>query len=101
MQVEQRTKPRRRRTSGGWWLRRLEEYNHRCAYCGQKFGTSRRRWGRVPIEYVPIKDHVLPKARRGSDHPDNIVPACFDCNVRKGTEIWEPVVHTRKARHGS
>lgn len=30
-------------------------------------------------------DHVVPKARGGSDHPDNLEPAHSDCNNYKGT----------------
>jgi hypothetical protein len=30
------------------------------------------------------KDHLTPSARGGSDLIDNIVPACIECNQRKG-----------------
>ena len=30
-------------------------------------------------------DHLVPKARHGSDDPSNLVAACRPCNSRKGT----------------
>lgn len=35
-----------------------------------------RQWGTV--------DHVVPRAKGGSDELDNLVLACHDCNCRKG-----------------
>lgn len=49
-----------------------------CVYCGRN----------MAIEYgkgVSVtRDHVVPRARGGEDHPDNIVGACYDCNQQKG-----------------
>lgn len=42
----------------------------RCAYC------------RGPATSV---DHVWSRSRGGSDHPNNLVPACRTCNATKGT----------------
>ena len=39
-----------------------------CAYCGH------------PWEHV---DHVLARSRGGSDEPENLVPACAECNLSK------------------
>ena len=33
---------------------------------------------------IATKDHLTPTCRGGSDSIDNIVPACFECNRRKG-----------------
>jgi hypothetical protein len=49
-----------------------------CVYCG------------APAEHV---DHVRPLARGGPEHPDNLVPACADCNLGKGSRLlteWHP-----------
>lgn len=42
-----------------------------CVYCGGPATTH---------------DHILPRALPygGSDHPDNVVPACLSCNTAKG-----------------
>ena len=36
-----------------------------------------------PFEHV---DHVIPRSQGGPDEPWNLVPACADCNLRKGTK---------------
>lgn len=64
------------------WLPILEAFGHRCAYCGR---------GDVPLE----KDHRIAVTRGGTDDPDNLVPACKPCNVRKYNhppEDWPLVV---------
>lgn len=43
-----------------------------CRYCG-------RRAPEVRLEC----DHALPKSRGGSDHPVNLVTACYACNRGK------------------
>ena len=62
---------------------------NRCQYCGKRFATSELSL-----------DHVVPRSRGGRTTWDNIVCACFTCNVRKGgrtpaeagvTLITEPV----------
>lgn len=52
------------------WQAILSIYGHRCVYCGGK-----RRLG---------QDHIVPLAKGGTHSPDNVVPACLSCNVRKG-----------------
>lgn len=49
----------------------LELTGRKCAYCG-KGGR------RLEVE------HIVPKARGGSDRPDNLTMACRDCNEKKG-----------------
>lgn len=50
-------------------------HGHRCFYCGK-------------ISNKLSKDHVIPVAFGGSNTIDNIVPACMDCNRRKGTKLY-------------
>ena len=44
----------------------------KCQYCG-----------RVPPEIILELDHIEPRANGGTDHIDNLITACFDCNRGK------------------
>jgi len=50
------------------WIRLLNRYDGRCAYCG---------------EPATARDHVFPLTRGGTDTIGNILPACTHCNVSK------------------
>ncbi|MEO8953607.1 MAG: RNA-guided endonuclease IscB [Ktedonobacteraceae bacterium] len=58
----------------------LAKWKRRCAYCG---ATG------VPLQL----EHILPKARGGSDRVSNLTLACKPCNVRKGTQTAEEFGH--------
>ena len=45
-------------------------YGKACVYCGSK-------------ENLTV-DHLLPRSKFGSSHDINVVPACSQCNLRKG-----------------
>lgn len=49
----------------------LEKWRRTCAYCGAR---------NVPLNI----DHIVPKARGGSDRVSNLTLACVDCNQVKG-----------------
>ena len=49
----------------------LEKWGHACFYCGERD---------APFEV----DHIVPKARGGSDRVSNLTIACHDCNQAKG-----------------
>lgn len=51
----------------------LERWGRRCAYCGKQG---------VPLQV----EHIVPRARGGSDRISNLTLACEDCNTRKGTQ---------------
>ncbi len=52
------------------WRQSLHQLtDHHCIYCGD------------PSESI---DHVVPKSRGGLSVTENCVPACLDCNGRKG-----------------
>lgn len=51
----------------------LEKWGRRCGYCG---ATN------TPLQI----DHVVPKAREGSDRVSNLVLACEACNLHKGNQ---------------
>lgn len=47
-----------------------------CVYCGR----------RAPEATLEI-DHIKPKSKGGSNHPENYATACRECNVGKGDAI--------------
>lgn len=49
----------------------LERDGYRCHWCGQAANTV---------------DHLIPRARGGTDDPANLVAACGTCNSRRGAE---------------
>lgn len=51
----------------------LEKFGRKCVYCG--------------AENVPLNiDHVVPKARGGSNRVSNLVLSCVDCNQKKDAQ---------------
>lgn len=55
---------------------RLMQQNPRCFYC-----QSPVDWDGATL------DHVLPKAKGGTDAIENLVLACRKCNQAKGSEV--------------
>ena len=51
----------------------LEKFERTCVYCGAKG---------VPLQV----EHVIPRARGGSDRVSNLVLACAECNQAKGAQ---------------
>lgn len=58
----------------------LEKWGRKCSYCGKKD---------VPLEV----EHIIPRARGGSDCVSNLALACNPCNVAKGTQTAEEFGH--------
>jgi len=55
------------------WRELLNQYDNLCAYCG--------------TDDAPLGvEHKTPLSRGGENSKANIVPACSDCNLRKGTK---------------
>ena len=50
----------------------LEKWGHKCAYCKKK---------NIPLEV----EHMIPRARGGSNRIPNLTIACHECNQKKGT----------------
>lgn len=50
----------------------LEKFNRKCIYCGKKD---------VPLEI----EHIIPKAKGGTNRIDNLGIACHECNQKKGS----------------
>src|ERR1035437_3010180 len=54
----------------------LEKYNRKCAYCSR--------------ENLPLQiEHIIPKAKGGSNAVNNLTLACKDCNIDKGSRSIE------------
>jgi 5-methylcytosine-specific restriction endonuclease McrA len=47
-----------------------------CQYCGERFSTPELTF-----------DHLIPRSRGGHTAWNNIVTACYDCNLRKGDRL--------------
>lgn len=59
-----------------------------CQYCGQQ-----------PPKVVLEVDHIVPVAGGGSNHLENLITACFDCNrgkAARGLETPAPMDATQK-----
>ncbi len=57
--------------------RLAEAQNHRCCYCGVRFGLG---------DDAPTLEHVHPRSHGGSNALSNLVVACCRCNTMRGTE---------------
>lgn len=53
------------------------KYNYRCVECG---ATNKETQLHI--------DHIIPKAKGGTDREDNLQVLCRDCNLGKATDIW-------------
>lgn len=51
----------------------FEAWDYQCAYCGTNADTL---------------DHVKPRHKGGDTVTTNLVPACGNCNRRKGSNDW-------------
>lgn len=74
------------------WQRALDYFENRCAYCGSKPERLHR-------------EHFIPATMGGGLTPDNIVPACPNCNAKKHAKHpaeWlagKPEVYERVMRY--
>ena len=55
------------------WEYLLEKFGRKCYYCGAKD---------VPLE----KEHILPKAKGGTNRVSNLTISCKPCNIEKGNK---------------
>jgi hypothetical protein len=62
-------------TLAGYELREylLLKWHHACTYCGKQD---------IPLQV----EHIIPKAKGGSNHVSNLCIACEQCNTTKGTQ---------------
>ena len=59
----------------------LEKFGRKCVYCGKE---------NIPGLEV---EHIIPKARNGSNRISNLTIACKKCNDKKGTQTAEEFGH--------
>lgn len=69
----------------------LERDNFTCQYCGAtpKSGA------------ILMIDHIIPSSKGGETIPENLVTACFFCNIGKRDAILEFLSKNKKATNGS
>ena len=60
----------------------------RCHYCRVEVIQFDRPWIDTGGPY-PERDHVVPRARGGSNAISNLALACGGCNVRKGSKLLD------------
>lgn len=58
----------------------LEKWNRQCAYCGTK---------NVPLQV----EHIIPRAKGGTNRVNNLTLACEPCNTKKGTQDIRAFLH--------
>ena len=58
------------------------KFEGHCCYCGKRIETT--SYGRPRAKGAWEVDHDKPRSRRGTDHPNNLLPACVSCNRSKG-----------------
>lgn len=78
--------PEKARASGRSWYARNREQKQAAVRARQQLDRDTR--GACDYCGAPATcfDHATPISRGGTNTPDNLVPACSECNARKGTK---------------
>lgn len=71
------------------WARRRDP----CYYCRRIVDPNTQAKGETNHRYLATLDHKFPKARGGSNHHDNLVMSCGECNRAKGDMTAEEFFH--------
>ena len=88
------------------WQARVEEFGHRCVYCGnfvtgnpknaQGFSTESTKGLAEEIrKHKLTKDHAIPTDRGGPDEIWNLYPACERCNLMKRHSTAQEFIRAR------
>lgn len=81
---------------------RRDDYS--CQDCGVRFGGKRRRvfeqslrrgQGGHAWEYLEVH-HIIPRSRRGGDHPGNLKTLCPACHRKYTSELMVDLVEERR-----
>ena len=68
------------------------QQNWRCCYCGVRMEDGASE---------PTFEHIVPRARGGTDDETNLVIACRRCNSNRGHRYWrEHLLAVRALRRG-
>lgn len=62
----------------------LQRDGFRCCYCG-----------RTPPEVTLHVDHIVPRSKGGSDHPENLQASCDTCNLGKAARLLDGIAEER------
>ena len=68
----------------------LEKFGRKCAYC--EYTDAYRLTGKENIPGLEV-EHIIPKARNGSNRISNLTIACRKCNDKKGTQTAKEFGH--------
>lgn len=74
------------------WASTLEEFDGRCAYCGEVSTASNRGI---------VGDHLIPVTEFGELVVGNTVPACQTCNDSRGNKDWRTFIKSRHSSDGA
>jgi 5-methylcytosine-specific restriction endonuclease McrA len=65
------------------------EWEWKCPYCGNAFGTSYSRRGAWHGWLKPTVDHIVPRSFGGDDTKENLLAICQVCNKLKSDHIFK------------
>jgi integrase len=74
--------------------RKLIDQDHRCIYCGCRFGATLK----TPWKYIQTWrecDHFIPYGVLGSSSRENIILACNFCNRQKRNKLFASISDVR------
>ena len=74
---------KKREESGAKRMKIYLRDKYQCQYCSVKVGKKHPQLGKTLEVKDLTLDHVTPKSKGGSGHPNNLVTACKPCNQRK------------------
>jgi len=69
----------------------LSEQEHRCFWCGSKFGDDAVAEGRKKRHLTAVWDHVEPYCWQHNNAALNFVAACAICNGIKGSKMFPTI----------
>ena len=70
----------------------------RCRYCGEQLRAPRPGEAANGADGVATIDHVIPRAKGGTNERHNLVTSCTPCNLDKADRLVESAVVGTSAR---
>lgn len=65
----------------------LNRDNFRCQYCGRNPKEDNCKL---------MIDHIIPRAKGGTDNYNNLITSCFECNAGKSDKLLDKHIETKK-----